>query len=45
MFTATNLQKKQKNSSFLSKNAPINEYYRFIAPINMSSRTKKETEK
>ena len=42
MFTATNLQKKQKNSSFLSKNALINEYYRFIVPINMSSRTKKK---
>ena len=45
MFIATNLQKKHRISSFLSKNALINEHYRFIASINMSSRTKKETEK
>ena len=34
MFTATNLQKKHRISSFLSKNALINEHYRFIASIN-----------
>lgn len=43
--SATNLQKKHRISSFLSKNALINERYRFIASINISSRTKKETEK